>query len=61
MTNPKYKLGDRVKLQAFGSESNIEEGTVVEVQNKKDGVNYTIKTERTRYEQRWEDEILGKA
>ena len=60
MNDPKYKINDRVEIKSFGAETETQEGIIVDIKEKKDGVDYTIQTEKVRDEKRWEDEIIRK-
>lgn len=61
MSDPKYKLTEVVKFEQFGSQSeDTVEGSIVDIKEKSDDTEYTIKVEgQSRPEKRWEDEILN--
>lgn len=51
---------EEVVVENFGAQTETQKGTIIDIVEYEEGVEYTIQTEKPRPEKRWEDEIVDK-
>ena len=49
---------EEVELENFGAQTETQKGTIIDIDEYREGIEYTIQTEKPRPEKRWKDEIV---